>query len=32
VYSEPAPDRSAASKREWRIKQMTRTQNQKLFA
>ncbi len=30
VYSEPATDRSAAAKREWEIKQLTRVQKQQL--
>ena len=32
VYVEEAPDRSAASRREWEIKQLTRTQKERLIA
>ena len=32
VYSERAPDRSAASKREYAIKKLTRTEKLKLIA
>ncbi|MBB3168667.1 GIY-YIG nuclease family protein [Simiduia aestuariiviva] len=30
-YQEPCPDRASASRREWEIKQLTRTQKQALI-